>query len=482
MNAPDNKTGRHTIQRKPGESMNLPPEMAEMLKKLSRVGQPLLVGGCVRDWLLGLDPIDFDVEVFGIDYSTLANALRAFGPTDVVGKQFGVVKVRARGLEYDFSLPRKEIKSGAGHRGFDVRPDPNLSIETAALRRDFTLNAISYDPAGTVVDPLGGLEDLKRGRLRHSSGAFAEDPLRVLRAFQLAARFDLDVAPETADLCRSIRRAFSELPRERIWGEWEKWAAKSTLPSRGIRVLEETGWMEFFPEIAALRGVPQDTEWHPEGDVFTHTLHCLDSLAAMGEWRSATASRRRDLMLAVLAHDFGKAVTTEQVEKDGVLRWVSPRHEVEGGKIAVRFMERIGAPKSTRQFVVPLIENHLYHIHMQDDDPRLSAIRRLARRLAPATIDDLCLVMLADVRGRPPKAETDHPGITGIRETARRVKLEDSAPKPIIMGRHLLAEGIEPGPHMGKILEAVFEAQLDGAFSTEEEGIRFLREFLKPRK
>ncbi len=481
MNASENNAG-HALPRKPGEQMELPPELGEMLERLSVRGRPLLVGGCVRDWLLGFEPKDFDIEVFGMDYADLARALRGFGPANVVGKQFGVVKIRARGREYDFSLPRREVKSGAGHRGFDVEPDPHLTEERAALRRDFTLNAISCDPrTGEIIDPAGGLEDLKAGRLRHTSDAFAEDPLRVLRAFQLAARFDFILAEETAALCRSIRDTFSELPKERIWGEWEKWAAKSVTPSRGLRILEETGWIGFFPEIAALEGVPQDPEWHPEGDVYTHTLHCVDSLAAMPEWAESGLPKRRDLMLAVLAHDFGKAETTEQAEKDGVLRWVSPRHEIKGGGIAETFLRRIGAPKATRAFVVPLVESHLYHIHMQDE-PSSSAIRRLARRLEPAGIEDLCLVMLADLRGRPPKQEEDHPGIASLREGARRLHIEDRAPRPILLGRHLIAEGLKPGPHFGKILDALFEAQLEGAFSDEDEGVRYLKKFLKDPK
>ena len=153
-----------------------------------------------------------------------------------------------------------------------VAPEPGLGDAEAAARRDFTLNAIAYDPfADAIIDPHGGREDLARGLLRHTSPAFTEDPLRVLRGFQLAARFDLSLAPETAAVCRAIAPAYAELPVERIWGEWEKWAAKSLRPSRGLAVLEETGWLAHFPEIAALRGTPQDPQWHPEGDVFDHT-------------------------------------------------------------------------------------------------------------------------------------------------------------------------------------------------------------------
>ncbi len=475
MTRRDNNPGESGPDPAPEGRPEIPPPLAAMLSRLVKHGRPLLVGGCVRDWLLGREPEEYDVEVFGLDYDKLLRILRPFGSTDVVGKQFGVVRVHRDDTAFDFSLPRREIKTGSGHRGFDVRPDPTLPVERAALRRDFTVNAISWDPrTEQIIDPLGGLTDLRRRRLRHAGNAFSEDPLRVLRAFQLAARLDLTLAPETAELCRSIRPAFDELPQERIWGEWEKWAALSEIPSRGLDVLRRTGWLDCFPELAALDGLPQDPEWHPEGDVLTHTGHCTDSLARMEAWRMAARPKRRDLMLAVLAHDFGKATTTVRAEKDGVMRWVSPRHETEGGPPATRFLERIGAPRAVREFVVPLVENHLFHIHA-GDNPGAPALRRLARRLHPAAIEDLCLVMLADLRGRPPREEHNRPVIDRLREGARQLRIENEAPRPILLGRHLIAEGLRPGPQFKPILDALFEAQLDGAFSTEDEGVAYLR-------
>ena len=258
--------------------MRLPEELRAVLTAIRPAGRPRLVGGCVRDWLLGLEPKDFDIEVAGIDFESLHRLLAPFGATNVVGRSFGVIKLRLAAGEYDFSLPRRESKTGAGHRGFAVSPDPQLSDAEASARRDFTINAIAYDPfTGTLIDPHGGQSDLRARVLRHTSPAFVEDPLRVLRAFQFAARFDYRLAPETAVLCRSISDTFAELALERVYGEWEKWATKSTKPSSGLRVLEETGWLRHFPEVAALRGTLQEPEWHPEGDVFTHTQYCLDT-------------------------------------------------------------------------------------------------------------------------------------------------------------------------------------------------------------
>ena len=457
--------------------MQLPADLHAMLEAVRRVGRPRLVGGGVRDWLLGLPSKDFDVEVAGVDFETLHRALAPFGATDVVGRSFGVIKVRsAGGAEYDFSLPRRESKTGAGHRGFAVAPDPGLSDAEAAARRDFTLNAIAWDPfSGALIDPHGGEADLKARVLRHTSAAFVEDPLRVLRAFQLAARFNLTLAPETAALCRSIADTFSELPVERVWGEWDKWAVKSTVPSRGLAVLEETGWLHHFPEVAALRGTPQEPEWHPEGDVFTHTQLSLDALVALPGWQTGDDAHRRVLTLAVLAHDFGKPSTTERAERRGQLRWISPGHEAAGGPLAEAFLRRIGAPLELTAPVCALVVNHLAHHHGQTEFTDTS-VRRLARRLAPATIDELALVMLADHAARPPLRDpATLARIDQLTAKAHALALEKSAPRPLVLGRHLVTLGRAPGPDFKPILDEAFEAQLDGAFADEAGGVAWLR-------
>ena len=456
--------------------MQLPPDLRTLLEAVRRVGRPRLVGGGVRDWLLGLAPKDFDLEVAGVDFETLHRALAPFGATDVVGRSFGVIKVRsAAGGEYDFSLPRRESKTGAGHRGFAIAPDAALSDAEAAARRDFTVNAIAYDPfSATIIDPHGGQADLRARVLRHTSAAFTEDPLRVLRAFQLAARFDFSLAPETAALCRSIVDTFAELPVERVWSEWDKWAVKSIKPARGLAVLEETGWLRHFPEIAALRGTPQEPEWHPEGDVFTHTQLCLDALVGLEAWQAGDAARRRLLTLAVLAHDFGKPGTTAYAERRGQLRWISPGHEAAGGPISEAFLRRIGAPLELTAPVGALAVNHLAHHHGQTEFTD-SSVRRLARRLAPATIDELAVVMLADHAGRPPLVSAETLArIEQLRTKAHALALESAAPRPLVLGRHLMALGRTPGPDFKPLLDAAFEAQLDGAFADEAGGVAWL--------
>jgi tRNA nucleotidyltransferase (CCA-adding enzyme) len=462
--------------------MQLPRPLVEVLQAVRAVGRPRVVGGCVRDWLLGLKPKDFDIEVPGADFEMLQRVLAPFGSTDVVGKSFGVIKLRLEGIEYDFSLPRRESKTGAGHRGFAVEPEPNLSDFEAAARRDFTVNAIAYDPfSNSLIDPHDGEKDLRARILRHTSNAFTEDPLRVLRAFQLAARFDFTLAPETAALCRSIKTSFYELPVERVWNEWAKWAEKSQTPSRGLAVLQETEWLAHFPELSALAGTPQDPTWHPEGDVFIHTKHCCDALVRLDGWRDAESERRRVLLLAVLAHDFGKPSTTSRAEKRGELRWISPGHEAAGGPLSDIFLRRIGAPNDTVERVRPLVVNHMVQ-HSGGIEHSDTSVRRLARRLAPSSIDDLCLVMRADHDGRPPIHSPETlKRIDALQQKAHELTLSASAPKPILLGRHLLALGLKPSPHFKSMLDAAFEAQLEGAFTDEANGLVWLQSHLRNR-
>lgn len=461
--------------------MIIPTELRHALVRVRQAGgHPRLVGGCVRDWLLEIPSTDFDVEVGALSFAELYQALAPLGATDVVGRSFGVIKLRLESREYDFSLPRRESKTGAGHRGFRVHPDPTLSDAEAAARRDFTINAIAYDPfTCTLIDPHGGERDLRAKLLRHTSAAFIEDPLRVLRAMQFAGRFDLTLAPETAQLCATIADSFRELPLERVWGEWDKWATQSTHPSRGLIVLRETGWLRHFPEIASMRGTPQEPEWHPEGDVLIHTKHCLDALAASPGWLASKPERRRRLMLAVLAHDFGKPLTTAYIERHGCMRWTSNGHEAAGGPFAETFLQRIGAPHDLIEPVRTLVVHHLLHHQGPQATYSDSQIRRLARQLIPATIEDLCEVMEADARGRPPLTPIHSLRlIEKLRTRAQELCVDEQAPRPLLLGRHLLAQKMPPGPHLKPLLAEAFEAQLDGAFSDEAGAVAWLQRHL----
>ena len=440
----------------------IPDELAALLTRTPSLKQAYPAGGCVRDCLLGRTPKDFDIEVFGVRYEELVAGLETGGRTDLVGRSFGVVKLTTQtGATYDFTLPRRDSKVAPGHKGFDITFDPSITPRDAAARRDFTINSMLFDPRkDEVLDFHGGQDDLRHGILRHTSEAFVEDPLRVLRGMQFAGRFDLRLAPETAELCRRIQGHYSELAVERVREEWFKWAEKSTVPSAGLRALEESGWLGHFPEVHALRGTRQDPEWHPEGDVFDHTGHCLDALVNLPGWRQADSESRIVYSLAVLAHDFAKPAMTREELREGRMRIVSPGHEAAGGPVAEAFLERINAPAAIRERVVPLVANHM--AHLQTHTAR--SVRRLARRLVPETIQGLCLVMTADHFGRPPRPRVVPAGITELLAKAEELKLRDSAPKPVLLGRHLLELGMTPGREFGVLLEAAFEAQIEGAF------------------
>ena len=443
-----------------------------MLAECPQLRRSYLVGGCVRDWLLDETSSDYDIEVFGLDYRHLVEVLSPFGRTNLVGRSFGVVKLTlASGATYDFSIPRRDSKVARGHKGFISHFDPAIREEEAASRRDFTINALMYDPrAQRVLDFFGGMEDLRKRVLRHTSDAFREDPLRVLRGMQLCARLDLQPTAETVEVCRQIKAGYAELAIERVWAEWYKWATRSTRPSAGLRFLDATGWLAHFPEIAALKGTPQDPEWHPEGDVFVHTGHCCDAMSDLPAWQQADADSRAVYMLAILAHDFAKPQTTETSEKNGRLRIVSPGHEQAGGEIAERFLERIQAPRSIRERVVPLVSHHLAHLQTPTD----RAVRRLAKRLVPENIRGLCLVMLADAWGRPPMANTVPKTIEALQARAAALELQNQAPAAVLMGRHLLGLGLAPGPQLGRLLKEAYEAQLEGDFATLPDAYRWL--------
>ena len=449
----------------------LPDELAEIVRNLPG---SYLVGGCVRDALLGLAVKDYDVEVFGVTYEQLARTLSRWGKTDLVGKSFGVVKLTLpSGAIYDFSVPRRDSKVGSGHQGFRITFDPAIAPKEAAARRDFTINSLMYDPrTDEVKDFFNGQEDLGNRVLRHTSAAFTEDPLRVLRGMQFCARFELTPADETVALCRQIKGSYSELARERVRDEWFKWAARSRLPSAGLSFLRDTEWIEHFPELNAIIGVPQDPEWHPEGDVFIHTSHCCDALVTLPSWLGADEESRIVLSLATLTHDFGKATTTQKAIRDGQTRIISPGHEDAGVALAEAFCERIGVFRAITDRVLPLIKNHMAHVMTVTD----RSVRRLSKRLEPESIEHLLVLMTADASGRPPKPFRLPQTVHDLRSKAEELKVQDKAPTPIIMGRHLFRFGLEPGPEFKVLLDEAYEAQLEGRFSDLEGGLHWLRE------
>jgi tRNA nucleotidyltransferase (CCA-adding enzyme) len=427
-------------------------------------GRALLVGGCVRDALMGRVPKDIDIECYGLEPRALEKALRSKFEINTVGRSFGVFKIKDAAI--DVALPRRESKHGTGHTGFVVEGDPFMSIAEAGARRDFTVNAIYWDPVtGELLDPHGGIRDLESKVLRHTSPAFAEDPLRVLRAMQFLARFEFTAAPETVALCSRIDP--ENLPAERLFDEWQKLVVKGVKPSLGLAFLRECGWVRHYPELEALIGVEQDSQWHPEGDVWIHTLHCMDAFA-----KARTGDVWEDTVVgfAVLCHDFGKAVTTKK-EKDG--RWHAYGHEAAGESIAKAFLERLTRHKELVDSVLPLVVCHMMPLMLWRDKSGSAAIRRLARRVG--RIDRLVRVDDADRRGRPPLDPGDSPQGAWLLERAAELRVTEGAPKRLVLGRHLIALGYKPGNEFTVILEEAYEAQLDGVFHDEPEGIAWLK-------
>ncbi len=452
--------------------IEIPSALDHILSQTLAVTQVYLVGGCVRDTLLGLPAKDFDLEVFGLTYTQLLEALKPWGRTDLVGRSFGVVKLTVGENEtYDFCIARRDSKKGGGHKGFTIDFDPSITTKEAASRRDFTINSLMYDPhRHELLDFFGGEADLRAGILRHTSSAFTEDPLRVLRGMQFAARFNLTGAPETLELCRSMIQDYTELPLERIASEWEKWAAKSTKPSRGLEWLRDSGWIQHYPEISTLLGTPQDMEWHPEGDVFTHTGHCCDALVQLDGWKKASMEDRMTYMCAVLAHDFGKPATTVEVCREGRQRIISPGHETVGVSSAAIFLERINMPAAVRERVLPLVANHMVSGNHWTE----RAVRRLAHRLHPDNIEGLCLIMTADASGRPPLPAFCPSTVIELQRMAVQLSVRHAPPVPILMGRHLLESGWSPGREMGKILHLAYQAQLEGHFHDLSEAMNWV--------
>lgn len=443
-------------------------------------GRAMLVGGCVRDELMGIVPKDWDLEVYSVQPEKLREILDSLGDVNVVGEAFTVYKL---GSDLDVSLPRRERKIGKGHRGFVVEGDPEMSFEEACSRRDLTVNAILKDAlTGEIVDPFNGREDIERRVLRHvSKHTFPEDSLRVLRACQFAARLEFDIAPETVELCKNI--TVTDLPKERIWGELEKLLLKARQPSIGLKWLYDLGVIDqLFPELAALVGVPQEAEWHPEGDVDVHTMMVADEARKLID--DLPYEKQVAVMLGAVCHDLGKPPTTEFA--DGRIR--SRGHDEAGVEPTISFLDRLGIYTlngfEVREQVVQLVRYHLkpgeYYKAEAKNPAGDGVFRRLARKVEP---DLLYRVAKADSLGRnpdwlPPEKRFGSEAQEWFLERVRALNVEEIAPEPLLKGRHLIAIGLKPGRHFRKIIDAVYEMQLDGKVGDVDGAVRAAKELL----
>jgi len=449
------------------------PELPEVAVAIAHAvrddgGRALVVGGWVRDRLLGHDSKDVDLEVYQLPADRLRSVLSRFGSVNAVGESFTVYKIG----DIDVGLPRRESKTSRGHRGFEVTGDPSMPVEEAARRRDFTVNAIGWDPlTDEYVDPFGGRQDLLERRVLRAVDprTFPDDSLRVLRGMQFAARFSLEMDEATRVLCRRI--GLDDLPAERIWGEIEKLLLLAPRPSVGFTLgLELDVVRRLLPELHALVDCPQEPDWHPEGDVWVHTLMVIDQ--ARTRIDDLEKPQQITLMLGAVCHDLGKPRTTAFV--DGRIRSID--HEQAGVEPAMRLLDRLNVHTiggfDVRHHVEGIVAHHLKPLAFFKSVTPVGdgAFRRLAQKV---DLELLARLAESDCLGRT--GTFDCSGIRWFLERARGLGVQHQAPDPIVKGRHILELGVPAGPRVGDVLRQIYEQQLDGRVETLDDGLSLAR-------
>ena len=397
-------------------------------------GRALLVGGYVRDELLGRAPKDADIEVYGLQAPELRATLETLGRVDCVGESFRVYKLvwheRKIRHELDVSLPRRDRKIGDGHKGFEVEGDPFASFEDAARRRDFTLNAILRDPlTNEIIDPFGGQTDLENRVLRAVDAAhFGEDSLRVLRAMQFAGRFGLSIDAATAALCRNT--PLDDLPAERVWGEWEKWLLKSPRPSLGLRAGRDIGvFSRLFPYL--------QTAIERRG---TEIENALDGAAPLLD--GLQMPHQVALMLATLGSFLGWRDTKLMLDTLGIAKMKGEKQAID---VATLTIQLVGVRKTPRDWFV-----------------RRDEVEDKEFRFFSARIHAQLATLLSRARG-------DIEAANWFESNLKRLNVWKGPPAPLLLGRHLLSMGMQPGPQIGEIVKAVYFAQLAGEIENLDE-------------
>lgn len=484
----------------PAPAIVLPRAVINCLEAIRAAGgRPLLFGGAVRDALLDEHDSDLDFKVYGLSTAELRAVLMSQAQVHETQRTF---EVRLPdGSEIDINTAKGSTPE-----------------ESAALESDLTINALAYDPAtATLLDFYGGVADLRAGVLRHVSAAFADDPIRMLRAMRFAARWNFRLAPETAALGRALAADYLQrpaeqqaalLPRDRQRTEWLKFAATCRQPSAGLRALAESGWIALYPELAAMEGCPQDPQFHPEGDVLIHTAHAADAMVRLCDQADVRGAARQVLILAIVGHDIGKSVVTiggAEVERQTIAarmrllgeseaqafsavsdivrsmgtsgRIRSPGHAETGVRLCAIWLDRIGCPHAIRQQVLPLVLTHMRPVGVAAPTARM--VRRLARDLDPATLEQWTLLVDADSSGRPPLPQrrvaapwlalAEHEGIN-----------QHKLP-PLLRGADLIAAGLQPGPEIGQILRLAEDAQINGEFADRDGALRWLERYCQSR-
>ena len=468
--------------------ITLEPKIFEILSELNSAGfQPLIVGGAVRDALLGIEPKDIDIEVYKISYSKLSQILSKHGRVDLVGQKFGVIKFSSKDCEidYDFSIPRKENKSGVGHTEFEIAFDENITIKEAAERRDFTVNSLAYSPIDNQIhDFFGGVDDLNNKILRHSSNEkFGEDSLRILRAMQFQARFDFEIHPSTIELIKETLQTgeFELLSKERVFEEWFKWAEKGVRHDLIFKFMNETGLIKFYPLLDALKYTEQDKIWHPEGNVEIHTELCLKQIDKIVERENITGKEKAVLVMAVALHDIGKSSTTEEQMKNGRMSITAHGHEQKGSELCLEFLPSIGFYEELVTPISKLVADHLASVSISNisaQSGKVKAVKKLSKRLHPATIKQLMYVMEADTNGRGGEEHKEPTGSKELSEIAVELSVTEKQYEFLLFGRHLIEKGLKPSVLFGTILKQAEEAQINGEFGDLDGAKKWLDEYL----
>lgn len=454
----------------------------------------LIVGGFVRDAIRGGHPKDIDMEVYGVAPERLESVLQQIYPgmVNTVGRAFGILKIHlGDDVEFDVSIPRRESKAGTGHTGFVVDGDPTMSVKEAARRRDFTMNALASDPlTGEVIDEFGGLKDVTERRLRVTDPErFQDDPLRVYRAVQFAARMNLTIDPQSRLLMREMveRGDLDQLSRERITEEFKKLLTKSERPSIGLEVARDLGTIERdYPEFHALIGCEQEAEWHPEGDVWTHTMMVLDAAAKHAHDPSRGLSRDEQLsvIFGALCHDLGKPATTKF--EDGRVR--SRGHEAAGEQPTRDLCKRLSFADRTVEGAVVIAQHHLkpwaLHHDLEAGNMTKAAyvnnIRKLLKRIHPMRAEAFLAATEADFRGRGIPGIKTVPYIAGhaMRDVIAEHHLDQDPTKPLISGKDLMELGLKPGKQLGDLIRFAEGLRDDGKITTREEAIDVIKQRL----
>jgi poly(A) polymerase len=468
-------------------------------------GEIYLVGGAVRDLLLGRETKDYDFLIRGIPADRLRDFLKEHGKVNWVGKNFGVYKFMPTGMvleeQIDIALPRTErsFLKGGGRRDFEVQSDAALPVEEDLRRRDFTVNAVAADlKRRSLVDPFGGIDDLKAGLLRavgDPGQRFAEDTSRLLRGLRFACQFQFRFEEKTWTALRAAIGALNAkredgsevVPREIIAKEFIK--AIVFDPVRAFDLWDESGaFAELIPELLRMKGCPQPQIYHTEGDVWTHTRLALSALASPSFEAEFQEPYDAEVALAVLFHDIGKPYTIQTPERDGVDRIRFNGHDLVGARLARQIAARLKLSTFTKgsryhvneEALAWLIEKHLILVQGEVDQMRAATIEK--HFLNPQRPGHKLLQLIfCDGSATVPPSGT--PQLVSYRRLRERIGSMEAlaasrarVPPPLLTGEEVMETlGIPPGPEVGRVLSLIREEQLSGRLADREAASAFLK-------